>query len=85
VALDYSAYVHADALDVLQRTSKAEASKAIRWIRQLCQHPFQRGDFTEKDPSGRELEVTVVGRLAVYHWADHAVREVKIVRVRPAD
>ena len=31
------------------------------------------------------VEVKLVGAIAVFYWADHAVKEVKIVDLHPAD
>jgi hypothetical protein len=55
------------------------------FIRGLATAPNSRGDFTERDASGRELDVKIVGRYAVTYWTDHAVKEIKVVDVRPAD
>ena len=51
----------------------------------LGREPHRRGDFTERDRTGREIEVLVFGKYAVLYWADHPVKEVKVTEVRFAD
>jgi hypothetical protein len=43
--------------------------------------PVTPGDYTEPDDTGRELQVFVLGNIAVTSWPDHAVREVRIARI----
>jgi hypothetical protein len=51
----------------------------------LREDPFRKGDYSERDEIGREIEVVVVGRFAVLFWADHPVKEIKIVELRLSD
>jgi hypothetical protein len=43
--------------------------------------PFRSGDFRERDFQGRVNEVLLVDDWLVTYWPDHAVREVRIVRL----
>lgn len=43
--------------------------------------PFRRGDLQERDTQGRANEILVVGDWIVTYWPDHAVRELRIVRL----
>ncbi len=47
----------------------------------LADNPFRRGDYQERDEEGRAMEILLKGRFVLTFWADHAVREVRIVRV----
>lgn len=47
--------------------------------------PFRRGDFQERDAQGRINEVLVIGNWLVTYWSDHAVRELRVVRVERVD
>jgi len=43
------------------------------------------GDFTTLGADGRDWQVVILGPHAIVWWVDHAVSEVKIVAIRPAD
>lgn len=43
--------------------------------------PLRPGDLQESDAHGRVHEVIVVGDWLVTYWPDHAVRELRIVRL----
>jgi hypothetical protein len=45
---------------------------------------FRSGDYVERDKIGRPLQVLILGRQAVFFWADHAVKEIKIIDLKPA-
>ncbi len=47
----------------------------------LVYHPHLSGDYQEQNEEGRPREVLLRGRFLVTFWTDHAVREVRIVRV----
>ncbi|MHC1763435.1 MAG: hypothetical protein AB9869_03885 [Verrucomicrobiia bacterium] len=57
----------------------------LRSFAAFGREPHRRGDFTERDKAGREIEVLVLRRYAILYWADHPVKEVKITEVRLAD
>ena len=43
------------------------------------------GDYSEHNHSGRMIEIKIIGQYAVTNWADHAVKEMKVVDIRRAD
>ena len=45
------------------------------------ENPHFAGDYQENDQDGRTVEVIRRGRFLVTFWSDHAVREVRAVRV----
>jgi hypothetical protein len=47
--------------------------------------PFRRGDLQESDSDGREFEILVVGDWIVTYRPDHAVRELRIVRLEQVE
>lgn len=57
----------------------------MNFVRSLAGNPNMIGDFSEKDGAGRTVQIKIVGRYAVTFWADHAVSEVKITHIKPAD
>lgn len=51
------------------------------WFDELARQPFTNGHFREMDNAGRPREVAIKGKYAVTFWADHAAKELRIVRV----
>ena len=47
-------------------------------------HQLRRTPDVESDEVGRPVQVLIIGQRAVCFWADHAVREVKILDLKPA-
>jgi hypothetical protein len=54
-------------------------------LESLSSDPFQKGDYQDRTPEGRDVQVKVIGAHALVYWADHPVREVKIVDFVQAD
>jgi hypothetical protein len=57
----------------------------MNFVRSLATNPYATEDFSERDTTGRTIQVKIVGRFAVTFWADHAAAEVKVTHIRPAD
>jgi hypothetical protein len=57
----------------------------ILWLEALATDVTKEGDFTTRGTDGRDWQVAILGLQAVVWWVDHAVCEVKIVAIRPAD
>ncbi len=47
----------------------------------LADHPFFGGDYQEIGPGGQTVEMLVRGKFLFVYWSDHAVKEVRILRV----
>lgn len=75
----------AEALKFISRCSPSDRNWLLNLFHELGEDPFRLGDIRERDQSGRDTELIVMGRFAVLYWADHAVKELKIVDVRYAD
>ena len=80
----YSVYVEARVAESLPRIKSTERERLLRFLHKLRVNPFLEGDYTEHDDIGRLLQVFVIGRHAVVFWTDHAVKEVKILDLKPA-
>jgi hypothetical protein len=65
----------------LVATSKARQKKLIALLYQLADNPSQVGDYSEPDASGREVQFILVRDLLIAYWADHPVREMRIVDI----
>jgi len=82
---EFQLYMRHEAMEAL-RSLPPRNRRAVRdFIETLTQEPGRLGDFQEFDDTGRPLEVTIIGALAVTFWCDHAVREVKVMRICSAD
>ena len=53
----------------------------ISQIEKLADNPFTNGDFAVTDATGRKNEVLVLHGYSITFWADHAVKELRIVDV----
>ena len=80
----YAIYINEAAL-VFAPNSGKQREHLIDFIRSLAQQPNTHGDFSEKDEVNRTVQVKIIDRYAVTFWADHAVMEIKITHIRPAD
>lgn len=81
----YSLFVRHELYDVIRQMRPAWRSKVIQFFDSLTSDPFQMGDYTERDPSDRTLQIKLLGPWAVVYWADHAVAEVKVVQILASD
>ncbi len=50
-------------------------------LERLAREPFAEPDFTEAGESGRRYAVRMFGDTIVTYWVDHAVKEIKVVRI----
>lgn len=80
----YSVFINEAALSAAPR-SGLQRERLMTFVRSLAANPNTIGDFSEKDGVGRTVQVKIVGRYAVTFWSDHAVSEVKITHIKPAD
>jgi hypothetical protein len=78
----YRVFVAADVIATLRKCSPLE-KREITWLfDELAQNPFRNGDYIDQDPVGRPVQVILIGNRALCYWADHAVKEVKIIDLR---
>jgi hypothetical protein len=61
-----------------------ERNQILRLLKRLRTDPFLEGDYIERDDVGRLMQVVIVGQSAMVFWADHAVKEVKVIDLRSA-
>lgn len=59
----------------------SERRELLRLFDSLKADPFQTGDYHEFDDTDRRIEVTESRRFLVNWWADHAVKEIRIVLI----
>jgi hypothetical protein len=81
----HDVYLRREAHEFLRNCGREERQNLLTLLDSLAQSPFTIGDFTEKDRTGREVQGLICRRAAILFWADHAVKEVKVVDIRLAD
>jgi hypothetical protein len=61
--------------------TRARQSELLEVISRLAALPHHRGDYRERDFAGREVEYVLAGDFVISFWADHPVRELRIVEI----
>lgn len=66
---------------VFNGATKRERKALLDFFDRLATNPFMESDWTVEDSTGRIHYRLAVGRYLVTFWSDHAVREVRIVKL----
>ena len=82
--LDYCLFINIEILDSIKSIRGSRRVEINEFLLRLRSDPSMKGDF-QKDKEGRTLEVKVFGKYSIYFWADHAVKEVKVVELLKSD
>jgi mRNA-degrading endonuclease RelE of RelBE toxin-antitoxin system len=82
--ITYRVFIAAEVITLLRSCPRREQQIFTRLFEELAKDPYRVGDYAERDEVGRPVQVLIVGGRAVYFWADHPVKEVKVVDLRPA-
>jgi mRNA-degrading endonuclease RelE of RelBE toxin-antitoxin system len=69
----------------MERPNRNERDRILSFLEILTKNPECTGDYTERDDTGRLVQIKIVGGYAVTYWADHAVKEVKVTKIEKAD
>ena len=80
----YRVFLAKEVVAQLRSCKRNEQNMMNRFFDEIGDDPFRVGDFVEMDDVGRDIQVTVIGRYALYFWSDHAVKEVKVVGMKTA-
>jgi hypothetical protein len=67
--MEYEVYLRREVFEFLRRVRPNEREVLLKLLRTLGHDPYRRGDFTERDQSGRDVEVVVSRQYAVLFWA----------------
>ena len=79
--MNYGLDINLGAVHFVRSLRRTEGDRLVRWMDQLQDNPFQEGELTVFDATGREIQVSRFDRFAIYHWTDHAVKTVRVVRI----
>ncbi len=77
----YEPVLSSKAADFLIALSKTRQKKLIALLYQLSGNPAQIGDYSEPDDSGRDVQFILIRDLLIAYWADHPVKELRIVDI----
>jgi len=80
----YRVFIAAEVIATLRTRKRREQLAITRLFDDLAQDPSRPGDYAERDEIGRPIQVVIIASSAVCFWADHAVKEVKIVDLKSA-
>jgi mRNA-degrading endonuclease RelE of RelBE toxin-antitoxin system len=82
--MTYRVFLAREVVETLRKLPLRQRQELTKFIVSLEDSPFQQGDYTERDDVDRRIEISILSRYALCYWADHAVKEVKVVDLRPA-
>ena len=80
----YNFLVIGEALQFLLALHAAERRVLDRAFQFLVDHPHFSSGYQERDGNGRLMEILLRSRFAITFWTDHAVKEVRVVRIEEA-
>ena len=75
----YRVLIAKEVIASLGNFSRREKILLTRIFDQLADDPYRVGDYAERDEIGRPIQVLIIGRVALWYWSDHAVKEVKVL------
>jgi hypothetical protein len=81
----YEVILHERAWAALAATRGAEIRRLLGRLDEVKAEPFRRGDFEQRDASGRINEVVLLGNWLVTYWSDHAVTHIHVVDLERAE
>ena len=81
----YRVAMDLEAVEFWRGCSRRDRELVLKFVTVLAHNPNRTGDYTEHDRIGRVLQECVVGGCAVTWWTDHAVSEIRVVAISPAD
>ena len=78
---EWEVVIHEPTVRRLLACRQRDRENILTFLAGLAIHPDRRGDFTERDTSDRILQVVRTGRWLITYWSDHAVKEIRVVRI----
>jgi hypothetical protein len=81
----YEVMLHERAWAALAATKAAGRARLLAALEEVKALPFRRGDFQQRDATGRINEVSLLNEWLVTFWSDHAVAEVHVVNLEQVE
>jgi hypothetical protein len=80
----YRVYLAKEIIAQLKNCKRSERELITRFFEEIADNPYQAGGFIDHDDVGRDIQVKVIGRYALYFWSDHLAKEVKVIGLKAA-
>ncbi len=77
----YAVYLRIEAAELLKSVATRNRRGIESFVDSLSGNPFKTGDYAETDAAGRPIQIKILGNFAIAFWADHAVKEIKVVAI----
>ena len=77
----YDYVLTAAAAHVVLGSPKRVRQQIMAELEILAREPFAPADLEETGSSGRRFSVRIRERIVLTYWVDHAVKEVRVIRV----
>lgn len=81
MSVEYVLFMHSEVVETYRSLRRTEKDLLGQFFDLLENYPTLEGETTERDDSGRTVQVKFVGKFKVVYWADHPVKEIKILRL----
>ncbi len=78
---DYTLFLQLDAATFYRTLRSPEKATVEAYFNQLENFHNLKGEATERDLIGRVVQVKFVGKFKIVFWADHAVKEIKVLKL----
>jgi hypothetical protein len=75
----YEVILHERAWSIL--AAAKEPNRLLALLDQVKGSPFRKGDFQQRDTTGRVNEVALLDDWLVTFWSDHAVAQIHVVNL----
>jgi hypothetical protein len=82
MTLRYAYSLHERAARATIAAADTERSELLHFFEMIARDPGRRGTEQVIDETGRTNEVAYTDHFRVVYWADHAVKEIRIIDVR---
>ena len=81
MSVEYVLFMRSEVVELYRSVPRAEKDSLVRFFELLENYPTLKGETTECDDVGRTVEVKFIGKFKVVYWADHPVKEVKVLKL----
>lgn len=80
--VEYVLFMRSEVVEFYRSLRRAERDPISHFFDLLEIIPTLAGETTERDDTGRTVQVKFVGRFKVVYWADHPVKEIKVLKLQ---